>query len=176
MGVTFTSERAKFSFKHPSLPISVVDFEARNGMYKYLEKDGVVEFIDFGSRFSSPPKEYWGPSYGFIIVSKSNYTTLKDYVDDLTKEEIVEKYIKGVKQKVTIKPPKIEYLKIGGVEAICVTEVTEASLRAFSPDYRLIRNGLLYRFANTVTTISPETSCKDSTIFEQIISSVKFFD
>ena len=150
---TFTSERTNFSFKHPNWwPVSAIDFE---------------------EEFSS---QAGGPSLGFINVEKTKYKDLNEYVEDLSKEETVDMWVKGRTEKVTFTPPKIEYLKIGGVDAISVTDTnTFARFGKETADYRLIRNGLLYRFVTTDSSRFLENKDKNSKTFQQIISSVKFF-
>src|SRR3989344_1478499 len=171
--VTFKSERVKFSFKHPkSWPVSVVDFEAKNGMYKRLAERGIIEYVDFEEEFSS---QAGGPSLGFIIIEKTNYKNLKEYVDELSKEEVVDMWVKGRTEKVTIKPPKIEYLKIDGEDAISITDTNNfATFTRNTKDYQLIRNGLLYRFTTTDSTRFLENKDENLKTFEQIIASVRF--
>ena len=174
--ITFVSKRANFSFKHPNWwPVSVVDFETKNRMYAYLaEEDGVIEYVDFEEEFHS--QAGW-PTLGFIIVEKSKYKNLKEYVDELSKEKVVDMYVKGATQKVTIHPPKIKYLKIGGEDTIGVTDTNQfASFTRETADYRLIRKGWLYRFATTDSTKFSENKERNSKTFQQIIASVKFLD
>lgn len=173
--VTFRSERAKFSFKHPiSWPVSVVDFEVNNGMYKYLADDGIIEYVNFEEEFNN---QAGGSSLGFIIVEKPKYGDLKEYVNDYGKEQTFDMYVKGRIQTVTIKPPKIEYLKIGGVDAISVTGTNAfASFSNGMADYLLIENDWSYRFVTTDSSRFLENKEKNSKTFQKIVSSVKFFD
>lgn len=169
--VTFVSKRANFSFKHPNWwPVSVVDFEAKDGMYKYLyAEDGVIEYIDFEEEFHS--QAGW-PTLGFIMVQKTKYKNLKEYVDKLSQEQVVYEY----GRKVTIKPPKIEYLKIGGEDAINITDINNfATFSRNTVDYQLIINGWLYRFVTVDSSRFEENKERNSKTFQQIISSVKFF-
>ncbi len=171
--ITFVSERAKFSFKHPNWwPVSVINFNRDGGkFYEYLIEGGVVEYVDFEEEFSN---QAGGPSLGFIIVEKTNNKDLKEYVAEISKPTSV--YFTGKGVDVTIPPPKVEYLKIAGVDAISVTEAD--GLPRFNKevtDYRLIRNGLLYRFATTDSSRFLENKERNSKTFKDIISSVKFF-
>lgn len=174
--VTFTSDRAKFSFKHPiSWPVvAASDQDVKEDNTFDTGEATEIENIDFEEQWV---RNAGGPRLGFIIVQKTNYKTLKDYVDELSKEKVVDMYIKGTTQKVTIKPPKIEYLKIGGSDAISVADTnTYATFTNETADYRLIKNGWLYRFVTTDSSRFLENKEKNSKTFQQIISSVKFLD
>lgn len=181
MWVTFTSKRAKFSFKHPiNWPVTPAsDEQLREDNTDFVDnkpvmRDSEIENIDFQEEWI---RNAGGPRLGFVIVQKSNFRTLKEYVDDLSKEQVVDMYIKGRTQKVTIHPPKIEYLKIGGEDAINVTDTNNfATFTRETTDYRLIRNGWLYRFVTTDSSRFLENKEKNFKIFQQIINSVKFLD
>ena len=98
-------------------------------------------------------------------------------VDEISKEKMVDMFIKGASQKVTIKPPKIEYLKIGGEDAISLTDTnTMASFSNQTADYQLIRNGWLYRFAITDSSRFMENRQENTETFQKIIDSVKFLN
>jgi hypothetical protein len=178
---TFTSERAKFSFKHPQnwpvTPASDEQLRENNQDFKdgkWVATDNEIENIDFQEEWV---RNAGGPRLGFITVNKTNYKNLEEYVNELSKEQVVDMYVKGTTQKVTIKPPKIEYLKIGGVDAIGVTDTNSfASFSNEMVDYRSIRNGWLYRFVTTDSSHSLENKEKNSKAFQKIISSVKFLD
>lgn len=174
--VTFTSDRAKFSFKHPiSWPVvAASDQDVKEDNTFDTGEATEIENIDFEEQWV---RNAGGPRLGFIVVQKTNYKTLKDYIDELSKEKVVDMYIKGTTQKVTIKPPKIEGLKIGGVNAISVTDTNSfATFTSETSDYRLIKNGWLYRFVTTDSSRFLENKEKNSKTFQQIITSVKFFD
>lgn len=178
---TFTSERAKFSFKRPQnwpvTPASDKQLEENNQDFidgKWIATDNEIENIDFQEEWV---RNAGGPRLGFITVNKTNYKNLSEYVNELSKEEVVDMYVKGTTQKVTIKPPKIEYVKIGGVDAISVTDTNSfASFSNETVDYRLIRNGWFYRFVTTDSSRFLENKEKNSKTFQKIISSVKFSD
>lgn len=141
--VTFTSERAMLSFRHPlSWPVSSASDEQLKEINqdfvdgKWMLTDNTVERISFEKEFTN---QAGGPSLGFIIVEKTSYKTLKEYVDELSKEKVVDMSVKGVTQKVTIKPPRIEYLKIGGEDTISLTDINDfASFSNLIADYQLI--------------------------------------
>lgn len=178
--VTFVSKRANFSFKHPNwwpiTPASDNQLKENNTDFvngKPIIRDNEVENIDFEEQWV---RNAGGSRLGAIIVEKTNYKNLKEYVDDISKEKVIDLFVKGTDQKVTVYPPKIEYLKIGGEDAISVTDTN--ALPSFSSeiaDYRLIRNGLLYRFVIVDSSRFLENKEKNSQTFQQIISSIKFF-
>lgn len=178
---TFTSKRAKFSFKHPiNWPVTPASDEQLKEddtdfvNSKPVMRDDEIENIDFEEEWV---RNAGGPRLGFIIVQKSNFKSLKEYVDDLSKEQVVDMYIKGRTQKVTIHPPKIKHLKIGGEDAIGVTDTNAfATFTRETADYHLIRNGWLYRFVTTDSSRFLENKEKNSKTFQQIIDSVKFLD
>lgn len=179
--VTFTGERAKFSFKHPLnwpvTPASDAQLKEINQDFvdgKWILTDNTIERISFEEEFS---RQAGGPSLGFIIVQKTNYKSLQEYVDEISKEKVVDMFIRGASQKVTITPPKIEYLKIGGVDAISLIDTnTMASFSNQTADYQLIRNGWLYRFATTDSSRFLENKEKNTETFQKMIESVKFLD
>ncbi len=178
---TFTSSRAQFSFKHPlSWPVSSASDEQLREINqdfvdgKWIETYNEIENIDFQEEWI---RNAGGPRLGFIIVQKTDYKNLQEYVDDISKEKVVDLFVKGASKKVTITPPKIEYLKIGGVDAIGVTETN--NLAAFVKqidEYRLIRNGWLYRFATVDSSRYLEDEEKNAETFYKMIESVKFHD
>ena len=179
--VTFTSERAKFSFEHPIswpvTPASDEQLKENNQDFidgKWIQTDNEIENIDFQEEWV---RNAGGPRLGFIIVQKTNYKNLKEYVDEISKEKVVDMFVKGRSQKVTIKPPKIEYLKIGGEDAISLTDTNDfATFTRETIDYQLIRNGWLYRFATTDSSRFLENKEKNSETFQKMISSIKFID
>lgn len=179
--VTFTSERAEFSFNHPiSWPVtSASDEQLKENNQdfvdgKWIVTDNEIENIDFQEEWI---RNAGGPRLGFIIVQKTNYKNLKEYVDEISKEKVVDMFVKGANQKVTIHPPKIEYLKIGGEDAISLTGTnTLASFSNQTADYQLIRNGWLYRFATTDSSRFLENKEKNTETFQKMISSIEFLD
>lgn len=160
--VTFTSNRTKFSFEHPiSWPvIAASDEQLKENNIFDIGEVTEIENIDFEEEWV---KNAGGPRLGFMVVQKISYKTLKDYVDELSQEKMIDMYIKGRTQKVTIKPPKIEYLKIGGLDAISVTDTNAfASFTKETADYRLIKNGWLYRFVTLDSSRFLENKEKNS--------------
>lgn len=168
--VTFVSKRANFSFKHPNWwPVSVVDFEREKKVYLADYDQNYIEMVDFEEEFSF---QAGGPSLGFITVEKSKYKNLKEYVDKLNKEQTI--YMKG--KTIKLKPPRIEYLKIAGEDAINITDTNNfATFSSNTIDYNLIRNGWLYRFVTVDSSRFLENQEENSKAFQKIISSVKFF-
>jgi hypothetical protein len=177
--VTFTSERAKFSFQHPlNWPVTAASDEQlkeNNRDFvggRYVINNNEIENIDFQEEWV---RNAGGSRLGYIVVEKTKYKNLKDYVVELSKERVVEMYVKGIIQKVTIKPPKIEYLEIGGVDAISVTDSNSfGRFNNEEADYRFIKNGWLYKFVTTGSSRFMENKQKNSEIFKKIVSSIMF--
>lgn len=186
--VTFVSKRANFSFKHPNWwPVAQEpdeELKIDNDIVERYSNDPSItlgdeekfkriEDIDFEEKWI---RNAGGPRLGFIFVRETQYKSLKDYVSELSKEKVVDVYTKGQTKKVTFKPPKIEYLKIGGEDAISTTYKDDlATFSRSIADYQLIRNGWLYRFVTVDSSRFLEDKEKNSKTFQQIISSVKFF-
>lgn len=178
--VTFTSERAKFSFSHPlSWPVSPASDEQLkennqdfiNG--KWIATGNEIENIDFQEEWV---RNAGGPRLGYVIVEKTNFKSLDEYINELSKKKVVDLFVKGRGEKVTIEPPKISNIKIGGVEAISLNDTnTLATFTSGIADYRLIRNGLLYRFV-TINSSRFSEDKKNSETFQKLISSVKFLN
>jgi hypothetical protein len=179
--VTSTSQRAKFSFKHPiNWPVSYASDEQlkQNNIDlidgKLVQTDNEIENIDFEEKWI---RNAGGPRLGYIIVEKTNYKNLEEYIDDVSKEKVVEMFVRGKNEKVTFKPPKIEYLKIGGVDAIGLTDTNNfATFSSAATDYRLIRNGWLYTFTTINNPRVFENEKGNTEVFQQILQSLRFFD
>lgn len=176
---TITSERAKFSFKYPT--IWPIDFEPEEALKddnsNYDENDAddkfYVENIDFTEKWY---RSAGGERYGFIAVWKQKgIDTLDNYVKYIDKE--TEIWAQGVTTK--IPRPKINYSVIGG--EVAVTEYPQGSFAHlespnFDLDFIVARNGLIYRFAALKSDRFVQNEEQNSKIFLEIISSVKFMD
>lgn len=170
--ITFTSKRAKFSLKHPiSWPITPAsDKQLDENNYFAIDGFQDVENIDFQEEWV---RNAGGPRLGFISVTKEkNINTLDDYIKTINIE--LPLYSKGT--TVMIPPPKIEYLTIGGIEAISVSDVSGfGNLSPSVYDYRLVFNGFVYRFSTTASSRYLENKDKNNEIFQKMMSTVTFF-
>jgi hypothetical protein len=177
--ITFISDRGKFSFKHPNWwPVIAAKHEGIEEKYTHQDLDGLGEYtsIEYVAFADELPKQAGDPTLGSITVERWGYKNLSEYVNAINKEKTQELFVKGRTQKVTFPAPKIRYIKIGGEDAISINESDKFVLfGSYTADYRLIRNGLMYKFVLGGYGY-PEFDDKKSEVFQQIISSVKFLD
>jgi len=133
----YVSETGKFTFRYPNdYPISLKTGSELINQYNF--DDTYVEWVNFSNEFYP---NAGGDRLGSVVVEKNSpYQSVNQYgektISDFNK--LPERY-KGT-------PPKIEYLKIGGENAVRITTSQQPS--SFNPpsdDYVLIHNGELYR-------------------------------
>lgn len=135
----YVSASSKFTFRYPKdYPIT---FKTGNEMVsQYNFDDKYVEWVNFSSEFYP---NAGGNRLGSIIVEKnSSYQNVKQFGDKTLSDfnKLPEQY-KGT-------PPKIEYLKIGGVNAVHITtDQQPSSFNPSSDEYVLIHEGELYRIS-----------------------------
>lgn len=172
--VTFTSERARFSFKHPlNWPVvSASDYRLKEGGNFAESGYAEVESIDFDKEWVT---NAGGPRLGFITVQKiKGINNLDDYIKQIDKEMILEGTAKG---RIVIPPPDISSTEVGGEKAIKVQD--KSTVGRFSReinDYRLVKNGLLYRFTTVNSTRYLENKEKNYDTFQKILATVKFLN
>jgi hypothetical protein len=135
----YTSSIREFSFRYPKdYPLTFKTGEDLVKQYNFDDK--YAEWVNFSSEFYS---NAGGDRLGSIIIEKNTFhqnvqefgeKTLSDF------NKLPERY-KGT-------PPRIEYLKIGGIDAVRVTTSQQPS--SFNPpsdEFVLIHNGELYRLS-----------------------------
>jgi hypothetical protein len=123
----YVSASGKFTFRYPKdYPVTFKTGNEMVSQYNFDNKYG--EWVNFSSEFYP---NAGGDRLGSIIVEKnSSYQSVNQFGDKTLSDfdKLPEQY-KGT-------PPKIEYLKIGGVNAVRSPP---------SDDYVLVHNGELYR-------------------------------
>lgn len=126
----------KFSFRYPKdYPLT---FASEDDLNKSGWNGKYAEWVNFSSEFYP---NAGGDRLGSVIVEKStSYQSVNQFGDNTLSDfnKLPEQY-KGT-------PPKIEYLKVGGENAVRITTNQQPS--SFNPpsdDYILVRNGELYR-------------------------------
>lgn len=171
------SKRAAFSFKYPtSWPINIDSDEKLNqSRFFYKENEPFskydVEAIEFAEECKT---DCALASYGYINVWKENgINTLDDYLQKYAKESRV--FSKGGWRPVP--RPNIKYSTIGGEVAITLNpQDTSISLNSpeFESDYCVVKNGLIYRFQRSHSTLFEKDKELNTGIFNEILASVKF--
>lgn len=168
---TFTSHRVDLSFKYPNnWPVSLAsDSELQGSNILTPEDELELENIDF--------QEIWnraagGPRLGWISVRKlKDINNLDEYIKEINKEKVIE----APSAKFTVPTPEISFLKIGDERAILVKDKsTAASFTRNLLDYRVVKDGLLYRFVASASDRFLEDKEKKLEIFQKIISTVRF--
>ena len=132
----YNSASGEFTFRYPKdYPIS---FKSGSDMVnQYHFDDEYVEWVNFS--------EEWYPNAGgerlgdVIVSKKTDFNNIKEYGDKRLSDfnSLPERY-KGT-------PPKIEYMKVGGIDAARISLAQQPS--SFDPpsdNYVIIHNGHLY--------------------------------
>ncbi|MBI4004531.1 hypothetical protein HY358_00165 [Candidatus Roizmanbacteria bacterium] len=135
----YISVTEEFSFRYPqAYPITAKTGEELKNTYN--SDFGSVEWVNFSSEFYP---NAGGDRLGSVIIEKStSYKNVREFGDKTLEDpnKLPEKY------KGTL--PKIEYMKVGGEDAIRITISQQPS--SFNPpsdEYILIRTGKLYRIS-----------------------------
>lgn len=180
--VTYTSKNAKFSFNHPlNWPVTrspFLEYKDKNRIKPFSSSEGNIEDLVFNEEWYP---NAGGPKLGFVKVEKiPGINSLNDYLkkEELLEDRWVDMFIKGAVQKVFLPAPKLEYLKINGIDAVKIT-LKQGGLARFSvttADYRLFRDGFIYKFATIDSQRFIENKEKNAEIFNKIISSIQFID
>lgn len=173
--VTYKSKRGRFSFKHPiSWPVAVAPDSALVDPWPDDELNHTdVENIIFDDAGWYP--NAGGGALGYIFVKRlrgelKSVVTLDDYRRLIDKESSI--FITGRGMQAKIPAPEIKELTLGGEKALSVRDrSTIGSFESQELDYRLIKNGWLYRF---ILNGRSETTDQEREIFRKLIESVKF--
>jgi len=150
-------------------PVSIAsDLELQESNKLKSENEIEVENIDFQEKWNRAAGD---KRLGWINVRKLKNISLEEYVKEIDKETI----LKSLGREIIVPAPKITFTTIGGEKAILVESKSE--LANFSKsifDYRVVRNGLLYRFVVSASERFLENKEENSTTFQKIISTVEF--
>lgn len=134
----YTSINNKFSFRYPKdYPLT---FASESDLNKSGWNGKYSERVNFSKEYYS---NAGGDRLGMISVEKSSpYQSVNQFGDEtLNNFNKLPERLKGA-------APKIEYLKVGGENAVrVVTGHQPSSFDNPSDDYVLVRNGVLYRIS-----------------------------
>lgn len=135
----YISATGKFSFRYPQdYPLTFKTGVDLVNQYRFDDK--YAEWVNFSSEFYP---NAGGDRLGNIIVEKSSsYNSVKEFGNKTLADfnKLPERY-KGT-------PPTIEYLKVGGEDAVRITTSQQPS--SFNPpsdEYVLVHKGELYRIS-----------------------------
>ena len=167
---TFNSNRVGLSFKYPkNWPVSSAsDSELQESNKLTSEDELELENIDFQEEWN---RAAGGPRLGWISIRKLKDTsTLDDYIKEIDKETVIEAH----SAKFTVPAPEITFTTIGSERAVLVKDKsTAASFSRNIFDYRVVKDGLLYRFVASASDQFLEDKEKNSEIFQKIILTVR---
>jgi hypothetical protein len=133
----YTSATGKFSFRHPSdYPMSFKTGDEMVNQYNF--EDEYIEWVNFSWD--------WYPNAGgerlgsVVIKNETDFKEVEEYANKILSDfEALPKQFKGT-------PPKIEYLKVAGKDAVRISRSQQPS--SFNPpsdDFVLIYKGELYQ-------------------------------